>query len=168
MASLRPSEREPVATSEKSQNTPGSVPKTPRKRPTATRKAPLSRRRPAKRKDAVSEVAVIDRSPTAQAPSTRREPSRYVEQLGVIALALVCSVIGFAVHAFWLASIVLMAILFGLVAAELRSARGRGVISEVMSEARVITEEVTSGRGSDSDPPVPGGDSLPNGPNHTV
>jgi hypothetical protein len=141
-----------VPTADMTSNAPGSGTKAPRKR-SATRKPSLARRRPAKKADPIAEVG-LGRSVTAS--SARRESSRQVEQLGVIALALVCSVIGFAVHAFWFGSIVLMAMLFGLTAAELRTARGRGIISEVVSEARIVTQEITGGEGSDPDPPTAG------------
>jgi len=72
-----------------------------------------------------------------------RESIRQTEQLVVLALALLFGFIGFAVHFFWLAAIVLMAVLFGLMAARLRSGKGglvSGVVATVVAEARSVTE----------------------------
>jgi hypothetical protein len=74
-------------------------------------------------------------------------------------LALLFGAIGFAVHFFWFPSILLMAVLFGLSASELRSQRGGGVISEVVStvvsEAKGIAEDAMSAEASQRDESEP-------------
>jgi hypothetical protein len=78
----------------------------------------------------------------------RSGSARQVEQVGILALALVFGLIGFAVHAFGLAAIVLMAVLLGLIASGLRGRRGGGVISEVATavsaEAKNLAEDIAS------------------------
>ena len=90
---------------------------------------------------------------------TRGQSARQAEQLAILALALLFGAIGFAVHFFWLPSILLMAILFGLSASELRSQRGGGVISEVVatvvSEAKAVAEDVASAKASQRDESEP-------------
>jgi hypothetical protein len=67
-----------------------------------------------------------------------------VEQLAVLAAALVCGVFGLAIHVLWLVAIVLMALLLGLLAAEMRGARGATIISEVVSEGKTVVAEISS------------------------
>ena len=85
----------------------------------------------------------------------RGKSARQAEQLAIVALALLFGAIGFAVHFFWFPSILLMAILFGLSASELRSQRGGGVISEVVStvvsEAKGVAKDATSAEASQRD-----------------
>jgi hypothetical protein len=79
----------------------------------------------------------------------RRESSRLAEQVVLLALAILFGVIGFAVHFLWFGSIVLMAVLLGLIVSEMRSRRGKSVISEVvttvMVEAKSVAEAIASG-----------------------
>jgi hypothetical protein len=56
-----------------------------------------------------------------------------IEQLSVLSVAIVLAVIGVAVHALWIVAIVVMAVLWGMVAADLRRERGRGVMAEVVT-----------------------------------
>ena len=85
--------------------------------------------------------------------------ARQAEQLAIIALALLFGAIGFAVHFFWFPSILLIAVLFGLSASEMRSQRGGGVISEVVttmvSEAKGIANDATSAEASQRDESEP-------------
>jgi hypothetical protein len=71
----------------------------------------------------------------------------------MMAIALVLGLIGFAVHFLWFAAIVMMSILFGLMASELRARRSRGVIVEVVdavvTEAKNVVEAVTGGETSE-------------------
>jgi hypothetical protein len=67
-----------------------------------------------------------------------------VERLAVLALTFICGLIGFAVHFLWFAAVLLMAVLLGLAAAELRAGRRRGVISEVAAEAKNVAADITS------------------------
>ena len=70
-------------------------------------------------------------------PSTRtRRSGAEVEQIAILCLALVCGLVGLAVHVFWFVSIVLMAVLLGLTAAAVRRRPGHGVVSEVLAEAK--------------------------------
>jgi hypothetical protein len=64
-----------------------------------------------------------------------------VRQLAIVGLALVCGLLGLVVHVFWLAAIVLMSVLFGLIAANVR---GRGVIPELMAEAQGIADNLSN------------------------
>lgn len=80
-----------------------------------------------------------------QSVSGGRESARQVEQLALLALALGFGLVGFLVHLFWIVSVVLMSVLLGLIAANLRTSRSRGgVISDVVSEVRGIADDVTS------------------------
>jgi len=67
----------------------------------------------------------------------------------LLALAILFGVIGFAVHFLWFGAIVLMAVLLGLIVSEMRSRRGKSVISEVvttvMVEAKSVAEAIASG-----------------------
>jgi hypothetical protein len=67
----------------------------------------------------------------------------------LLALAILFGLIGFAVHFLWFGSIVLMAVLLGLIVSEMRSRRGKSVISEVvttvMVEAKSVAEAIASG-----------------------
>ena len=75
-----------------------------------------------------------------------RPSVRQTEQIAILALAIICGLIGLAVHVFGLASIVLMSVLLGLIAADVRGRRGRGVISELVAEAKNVAEDITSAR----------------------
>jgi hypothetical protein len=72
------------------------------------------------------------------------EPARQVEKLAILALALVLGLFGLFLHALWLGAIVLMAVLLGWGAAELRGRRGSGVISEVVAEAKSVVDDVAA------------------------
>jgi hypothetical protein len=72
------------------------------------------------------------------------EPSRQVEKLAILALALVLGLFGLIIHALWLGAIVLMALLLGWGAAELKGHRGRGVISQVVAEAKNVVADVAA------------------------
>jgi hypothetical protein len=67
----------------------------------------------------------------------------------ILTLAILFGVIGFAVHFLWFGSIVLMAVLMGLIVSEMRSRRDTSVISEVvttvMVEAKSVAEAIASG-----------------------
>jgi hypothetical protein len=96
----------------------------------------LSARRPVER---LSEPAgEPDSSPS------RRAFAPQVEQVVILGLAIAFGLVGLAVHVLWLVSIVLMAVVFGLIAATLRGSRGRGVISEVAAEAKSIAADIAS------------------------
>ena len=65
--------------------------------------------------------------------------------MALLALALVCALLAFAVHAFLFVSIVLMSVLLGLMASNLRSAGNRGgVIAEVVAEAKGIRDDISA------------------------
>jgi hypothetical protein len=104
---------------------------------------PVSR---VKKETVGSELSAKEDAAAVPEPSARRESARQLEQLAIIAVAVLCGVIGFAIHQFWFAAIVLMALLFGLIAANLRGSRaGGGVLSEVVAEVKNAAEELTSG-----------------------
>jgi hypothetical protein len=72
----------------------------------------------------------------------RRESSRGAEQVVLLGSAILFGVIGFAAHFLWFGSIVLMAILLGLIVSEMRSRRGTSVISEVVTTVMVEAKSV--------------------------
>jgi hypothetical protein len=85
--------------------------------------------------------------PAQGAATARRESTQLVQQLAVLALAILLGLIGLAMHFLWIPAIVLMAALFGLIASGLRGQRGGGVIAEVattvMAEAKSVTEGIS-------------------------
>ena len=105
------------------------------------------RRRAAKPKVPVSQESTTDGSlnNSDQAATGRRESTRLVEQLVILALALVFALIGLAVHVLWIPAIVLMSVLFGWIASELRGRSGGGVISEVATTVMVEAKGVAEG-----------------------
>jgi hypothetical protein len=74
----------------------------------------------------------------------RRESSRQAEQFIILVLALLCGLIGFSLHVLWLAAVVLMSVLLGLAAAELRGHRRGGVIAEVVAEVKSVADNITN------------------------
>jgi len=60
----------------------------------------------------------------------------------ILVAAIVFGLVGLVIHPFVIASIVLMALLLGLIASEARRNRGRGIVSEVVNEAKVVIEEI--------------------------
>lgn len=78
-----------------------------------------------------------------------RESGRLADQVVLLTLAILFGVIGFEVHFFWFGSIVLMAVLLGLIVSEMRSRHDKSVISEVvttvMVEAKSVAEAIASG-----------------------
>jgi hypothetical protein len=116
----------------------------------APKSAPRPRRRSVKKKVPEPQGLLTDPPGDADRGSRgRRESSRLAEQVVLLALALLFGVIGFAVHFLWFGSIVLMAVLLGLIVSEMRSRRGESVISEVvttvMVEAKSVAEAIASG-----------------------
>lgn len=84
---------------------------------------------------------------TGQRNGGRRQAARRTEQLAVLSLAIVCGLLGFALHILWIPAIVLMALLWGYMASELGSSRRGGVVSDVVtavvSEARELKSDVS-------------------------
>jgi hypothetical protein len=116
----------------------------------APKSAPRPRRRSVKKKAPEPEGLITGPPGGADRGSRgRRESSRLADQVVLVALAILFGVIGFAVHFVWFGSIVLMAVLLGLIASEMRSRRGKSVISEVvttvMVEAKSVAEAIASG-----------------------
>jgi Flp pilus assembly protein TadB len=91
------------------------------------------------------------RRPSARKRATDESARRHatVEHLAVLAAALVCGVLGLAVHLLWIVAIVLMALLFGLLATELRGGRG-GIVSELVSEGKTVVAEISSAAEADT------------------
>jgi len=69
----------------------------------------------------------------------------------MVGLTLILGLIGLAVHIAWIVAIVVLGILFGLMAAELRGRRTGGVISEVVAAVVAEAKEVPDGV-TNSDP----------------
>jgi hypothetical protein len=68
-----------------------------------------------------------------------------VQQLAVLALAILLGLLGLAVHFLWVPAIVLMSVLFGLIASGLRGQQGGGVIAEVATTVMVEAKNVAEG-----------------------
>jgi hypothetical protein len=63
--------------------------------------------------------------------------------MGLVALGAVLGVFGFAVHILWFASVLVQAVLFGMLGADLRAGRrGGGLIPEVVTAVRAEVEAV--------------------------
>jgi hypothetical protein len=92
---------------------------------------------------------------TAEVESAQRDSTRLVEQLALLAVAILLGLIGLAVHVLWFGSIILMSVLFGLMAAGLRGKRG-GVIAEmattVLVEAKSVADGISSAGAKEHDP----------------
>jgi hypothetical protein len=81
------------------------------------------------------------------------------EQLIILVAALGFGLVGLAVHFLWFVSIVLMALLVGLIGSEARRQRGHGLVAEVVAEARAVADDIaTSAHDSEN---RPGPDSPP-------
>jgi hypothetical protein len=126
-------------------------------RATTSKPAATPRRRPVK-KPTASRVAKPEASTEDTSVASPRTTGRQTEELAMVGLALVLGLIGFAVHFVWFAAIVMMSILFGLMASELRSRRSGGVMVEVVdavvSEAKSLAEAITSGEAPQADDPA--------------
>jgi Flp pilus assembly protein TadB len=127
---------------------------TPKKAsPPATKKTVAKKRPSAPRKRAVKKVAAAVSEITDVADDSRRgqrdvgsSGPRQIEQLALVALALLFGLVGLAVHVLWFVSIVMMAIQLGLIASEFGNRRGsKGIISEVTHEVAIVVEEIKSG-----------------------
>jgi hypothetical protein len=68
--------------------------------------------------------------------------------------ALIFGLIGLFVHVLILVSVVLMALLLGLIASEARSQGGRGIVSDVTNEAKVVIGELKKPGRVDADESV--------------
>jgi hypothetical protein len=112
------------------------------------------RKRVVKKVDGSPEGVVDTRSVDSAARTASRESAQQVEQLAVLSAALLFGLIGFAVHVLWFASIVMMAALLGLMASGLRRRGDRGVVSEVVSQVKLMAAEI-----SGSEPIAEGADS---------
>lgn len=127
----------------------GAQPATRKTGTTVSKRAARPRKRSVRKQVSDPENVKTDRSVGNEQDSPARGKSaRQAEQLAILALALLFGVIGLALHFFWFPSILLMALLFGLSASELRSRRGGGVISEVVTtvvaEAKGVAEDITN------------------------
>jgi hypothetical protein len=134
--------------------------------PTPTKKT--STRRRAKRPPAdarTSKNRVVDKKVDEAQDGdyirvARRLPSGKPEQLMILVGALIFGLIGLFVHILILVSVVLMALLLGLIASEARNQGGRGIVSDVTNEAKVVIGELRKpGRVDTDDLVVQGEDS---------
>jgi hypothetical protein len=118
-----------------------STPAPNKKTPTRSRtKKPISRKRTSK-----SGIAVDQTDETPQGTvkkSAHNLPSGKPEQLIILVVAIVFGLLSLIIHILVVVSIVLMALLHGLIASEARSQRGRGIASEMVNEAKVVFEEI--------------------------
>jgi uncharacterized membrane protein len=118
-----------------------STPAPNKKTPTRSRtKKPISRKRTSKGGIAVDQT---DETPQGTVKkSARNLPSGQPEQLIILVAAIVFGLRSLIIHILVVVSIVLMALLLGLIASEARSQRGRGIVSEMVNEAKVVFEEI--------------------------
>src|ERR1700728_3636392 len=124
------------------------VPAARRTSPGVIKPAAKSRRRSVKKAAGVPQGGTSGRSLDGGPESPgRRESARQAEKLAIPALAIVLGLIGLAVYVLWLAAIVLMAVLFGLIASELKVRTGGGgvvpgVVTTMVVEAKSVAEDV--------------------------
>jgi hypothetical protein len=84
---------------------------------------------------------------TSEQGNIDRRATRQVEQLGILSLAIVLGVFGLALHGLWVATLIVLALLWGYMAASLRGRRGTGgvisnVLTTVVDEVHHIQEDV--------------------------
>jgi hypothetical protein len=79
---------------------------------------------------------------TPQTDGKRNLGSGVPEQLMIVVAAIVFGLVGLFVHVLFVVSIVLMALQLGMLASEARNQRGRGIVSEVVNEAKLVLEDV--------------------------
>jgi hypothetical protein len=78
-------------------------------------------------------------------------------QIGILTVAIVLAVLGFAVHLFWIGSLVVMGVLWGMLIAERQQRVGtvKGLAAELVStvvdEAKGVAEVVDIASSPDSD-----------------
>jgi hypothetical protein len=117
-------------------------------------------RRPRKRavKTPASEVPADLSGGRARERSAVRGAVRQREQIVMLAAAIVLGLAGLAVHVLWLAAIVLMSVLLGLIAADMRVRGGGGVVNELVAGVKSIAGNGTDGvepQGEDSTSELP-------------
>jgi hypothetical protein len=69
----------------------------------------------------------------------------------ILVAAIVFGLLGLLIHLLVIVSIVLMALLLGLIASDARSQRGRGIVSEVVNEAKVVIQDLKKPGHQDAD-----------------
>jgi hypothetical protein len=72
----------------------------------------------------------------------RRDGARRTEQLAILSVAIVLGGLGLAFHPLWIAAVVLMAVLWGYMASDIRT-RGGGVVSDVVGAVVGEAKEVS-------------------------
>jgi hypothetical protein len=72
----------------------------------------------------------------------RGDGARRTEQLAILSVAIVLGGVGLAFHPLWIAAVVLMAVLWGYMASDIRS-RGGGVVSDVVGVVVGEAKEVS-------------------------
>jgi hypothetical protein len=88
-----------------------------------------------------------------------RDAARRTEQLVILSVAIVLGLVGFAFHPLWIATVVVMAVLWGYMASEIRS-RGGGVVSDVVgtvvSEAKEVVKAASDQASAPDQDAAPG------------
>ncbi len=142
------------------------TPATPKRSPSSKKRATPATKNVASRSRRTRKPAAA--ADSGMSPETQRSPhgsgsentkrlSGQSEQLIIVVVALGFGLLGLAIHFLWIVSIVLMALLVGLIGAEGRRQRGHGLVAEVVAEARGFVEDIGK--------PVPGsGDEPARGP----
>jgi hypothetical protein len=124
----------------------------------STAKKTVARKRVSKRTPGADQNAAS--SETSQ--NSQPLPSGLPEQLMIVLAAIGFGLGGLFVHMLFVVSLVLMALLLGLLASEARRHRGRGIVAEVVNEAKVVIDEVKKpGESSDASSEVPSTNEAP-------
>jgi hypothetical protein len=100
-------------------------------------------------------AGVPEDSQTSSTGKSQTAPSSSTAELGVMMLAFIFGALGFALRIFWIPAMVAMAVVFGLLLADRRATRKKGVVAEivgtVVNEAREIMEAASGTAQSDSE-----------------
>ena len=115
---------------------------TPKKRTStrSTARKATTRKRSSKSAPTNDQTEAATSNDAGQA--ARRLPSGLPEQLMIVLAAIAFGLVGLFVHILFVVSLVLMALLLGLLASEARGQRGRGIVAEVVNEAKVVIDDV--------------------------
>ena len=113
----------------------------PKKR-TTTRSS--ARKSTTRRRASKPSTAVSDANDTSSPAMNQKRNlgSGVPEQLMITIAAIVFGLVGLFVHVLFVVSLVLMALLLGMLASEARNQRGRGIVTEIVNEAKLVLEDV--------------------------
>jgi hypothetical protein len=99
-------------------------------------------------------VGTPDESKARSSGAPKAGSSNSTAELGAMILAFAFGGVGFALRIFWIPAMVAMAVVFGLLLADRRASRNKGVVAEiagtVVHEAREIIQAASDASGDDS------------------